>query len=56
MSQRVPVGEVRLLTLQYLITNAHLLALEQRRTGDLRLELQVERLPATGLLRLPRRV
>ena len=36
-----PAGEVRLPTLQYLITNAQLLALEQRRTGDLRLELQV---------------
>lgn len=37
-----PAGEVRLPTLQYLITNAQLLALEQRRTGDLRLELQVK--------------
>jgi len=36
-----PAGEVRLPTLQYLITNAQLLALEQRRSGDLRLELQV---------------
>jgi hypothetical protein len=36
-----PTGEVRRPTLQYLITNAQLLALEQRRTGDLRLELQV---------------
>lgn len=36
-----PEGEVRRPTLQYLITNAQLLALEQRRTGDLRLELQV---------------
>jgi len=36
-----PEGEVRLPTLQYLITNAQLLALEQRRAGDLRLELQV---------------
>lgn len=33
-----PAGEVRRPTLQYLITNAQLLALEQRRTGDLRLE------------------
>lgn len=37
-----PAGEVRLPTLHYLITNAQLLALEQRRTGDLRLELQVK--------------
>jgi hypothetical protein len=37
-----PEGEVRLPTLQYLITNAQLLALEQRRIGDLRLELQVK--------------
>jgi hypothetical protein len=37
-----PDGEVRLPTLHYLITNAQLLALEQRRTGDLRLELQVK--------------
>ena len=36
-----PDGEVRRPTLHYLITNAQLLALEQRRTGDLRLELQV---------------
>jgi len=36
-----PEGEVRRPTLQYLITNAQLLALEQRRSGDLRLELQV---------------
>ena len=36
-----PAGEVRQPTLLYLITNAQLLALEQRRTGDLRLELQV---------------
>lgn len=36
-----PEGEVRLPALQYLITNAQLLALEQRRSGDLRLELQV---------------
>jgi hypothetical protein len=36
-----PEGETRLPTLQYLITNAQLLALEQRRSGDLRLELQV---------------
>lgn len=36
-----PEGEVRRPTLCYLITNAQLLALEQRRTGDLRLELQV---------------
>jgi len=36
-----PTGEVRRPTLQYLIANAQLLALEQRRTGDLRLELQV---------------
>jgi hypothetical protein len=38
-------------TLQYLITNAQLLALEQRRVGDLRLELQVRgflRQAATG--------
>jgi hypothetical protein len=37
----VPTGEIRMVTLQYLITNAQLLALEQQRTGDLRLELQV---------------
>ena len=37
-----PAGEVRLPTLYYLITNAQLLALEQRRAGDLRLELQVQ--------------
>jgi hypothetical protein len=36
-----PAGEVRLPTLTFLITSAQLLALEQRRTGDLRLELQV---------------
>jgi hypothetical protein len=36
-----PDGEMRLPTLHYLITNAQLLALEQRRVGDLRLELQV---------------
>jgi hypothetical protein len=36
-----PEGEVRMPTLQYLIINAQLLALEQRRVGDLRLELQV---------------
>jgi hypothetical protein len=36
-----PEGEVRMPTLQYLITNAQLLALEQRRVGNLRLELQV---------------
>jgi hypothetical protein len=36
-----PDGEVRRPTLYYLITNAQLLALEQRRNGDLRLELQV---------------
>jgi hypothetical protein len=36
-----PDGEVRLPTLRYLITNTQLLALEQRRAGDLRLELQV---------------
>jgi len=36
-----PDGEVRRPTLYYLIANAQLLALEQRRNGDLRLELQV---------------
>jgi hypothetical protein len=36
-----PAGEVRLPVLMFLITNAQLLALEQRRTGDLRLELAV---------------
>jgi hypothetical protein len=36
-----PTGEVRQATPQYLITNAQLLALEQQRTGDLHLELQV---------------
>ena len=36
-----PEGEVRRPVLQYVITNAQLLALEQRRNGDLRLELQV---------------
>ena len=34
-------GEVRLPVLLFLITNAQVQALEQRRTGDLRLELQV---------------
>lgn len=44
-----PAGEVRRPTLQYLISNAQLLALEQRRTGDLRLELQVRGvLPQAG--------
>ena len=37
-----PAGEVRLPTLQYVITNAQLLAMEQQRSGDLRLELQVK--------------
>jgi hypothetical protein len=37
-----PAGEVRQSTLQYLITNAQLLALEQHRSGDLRLELEVK--------------
>jgi hypothetical protein len=36
-----PEGEVRLPKLQYLITNAQLLALEQRRAGDLHLEVQI---------------
>jgi hypothetical protein len=36
-----PTGEIRRPTLQYIITNAQLLALEQQRAGDLRLELQV---------------
>jgi hypothetical protein len=36
-----PTGEIRRTTLQYIITNAQLLALEQQRAGDLRLELQV---------------
>jgi hypothetical protein len=36
-----PDGEIRRPTLYYLITNAQLLAMEQRRNGDLRLELQV---------------
>jgi len=36
-----PEGEVRLPKLHYLITNAQLLALEQRRAGDLRLEVQI---------------
>jgi hypothetical protein len=36
-----PSGETRLPTLQYLITNDQLRALEQRRSGDLRLELQI---------------
>src|SRR5262249_10255759 len=34
-------GQLRRPTLLYLITNAQLLALEQNRTGDLRLELDV---------------
>jgi hypothetical protein len=38
----IPEGDVRLPKLQYLITNAQLLALEQRRTGDLRLEVQIK--------------
>ncbi|MCU1685187.1 MAG: hypothetical protein JWQ81_5926 [Amycolatopsis sp.] len=37
----VPTGETRRHHLQYLITNAQLLALEHSRTGDLRLELQI---------------
>jgi hypothetical protein len=37
-----PDGEIRLPTLNYPISNAQLLALEQRRSGDLRLELQVK--------------
>lgn len=36
-----PVGEIRREELCYLVANAQLLALEQSRTGDLRLELQV---------------
>jgi hypothetical protein len=36
-----PTGEVRRMTPQYLLTNAQVLALEQQRTGDLRLELHV---------------
>lgn len=36
-----PEGEVRLPTLQYLLSNAQLLALDRQRSGDLRLELQV---------------
>lgn len=36
-----PTGEIRREDPQYIITNAQLHALEQRRTGDLRLELQV---------------
>ncbi len=36
-----PTGEIRRETLEFLITNAQLLALEQRRIGDLRLELVV---------------
>lgn len=36
-----PAGEIRRETLRYLITNAQLLALEQRRVGDLHLELEV---------------
>lgn len=36
-----PTGDIRQPTLQYLITNAQLLALEQQRIGDLHLELQV---------------
>ena len=39
-------------TLLYLITNAQLLALEQRRTGDLRLELRGPQRPAASFLRL----
>jgi hypothetical protein len=37
-----PEGEIRRPTLLYLITNAQLLALEQERAGDLRLELQID--------------
>ena len=36
-----PTGEIRRVTPQYLITNAQLLALEQLRLGDLRLELHI---------------
>jgi hypothetical protein len=35
-----PTGEVRRSTVQYVITNAQLRALDQQRVGDLRLELQ----------------
>jgi hypothetical protein len=37
-----PTGEVKRETLNYLVTNAQLLALEQHRAGDLRLELRVK--------------
>ena len=36
-----PSGEIRLPVLLFLVTNAQVQALEQQRTGDLRLELQV---------------
>jgi hypothetical protein len=36
-----PAGEIRLPALLFLVTNAQVQALEQQRTGDLRLELQV---------------
>ncbi|WP_410634310.1 hypothetical protein [Amycolatopsis sp. cmx-4-83] len=36
-----PVGEIRREELRYLVTNAQLLAMEQSRMGDLRLQLQV---------------
>jgi len=49
-----PEGEVRRPTLLYLITNAQLLALEQQRTGDLRLELQVDGvLPQAAIIAFP---
>lgn len=37
-----PAGEVRHPTLQYVITNAQLLAIEEQRSGDLRLELKIK--------------
>lgn len=45
-----PIGEIRRQDLQYILTNAQLLAMEQCRSGDLRLELQVRGvlLQATG--------
>lgn len=36
-----PVGEIQRETVRYLISNGQLMALEQRRVGDLRLELEV---------------
>lgn len=48
-----PEGEVRRPTLNYLITNAQLMALEQQRTNDLRLELQIDGVLAQATTAFP---